>query len=164
MRSDAAPPGRRAAPRRRNLVVLRAGDASLHPGWLDREVRDFDLFVSYYGSTPGRHADSADLYEMRSGPKWTGIDALSAPVVDAVGRTRATYLEFLEQRLAEFGAAFRAIAQADGGGVLVHCVGGKDRTGLLSALLLHLAGVSSEDIAADYALSEERLLPRHHRA
>jgi protein-tyrosine phosphatase len=40
-------------------------------------------------------------------------------------------------------------------------VGGKDRTGLLTAFLLHLAGVDSEEIAADYALSEERLRPRH---
>ena len=43
----------------------------------------------------------------------------------------------------------------------MHCVGGKDRTGLLTAFLLHLAGVDVEDIAADYALSEERLRPRH---
>jgi protein tyrosine/serine phosphatase len=45
--------------------------------------------------------------------------------------------------------------------VVIHCVGGKDRTGLLAAFLLHLAGVNDETIAADYALSEERLLPRH---
>jgi protein-tyrosine phosphatase len=39
-------------------------------------------------------------------------------------------------------------------------VGGKDRTGLLTAFLLHLAGVDVDRIAADYALSEERLRPR----
>jgi protein-tyrosine phosphatase len=43
----------------------------------------------------------------------------------------------------------------------VHCVGGKDRTGLVTALLLHLAGVDDEQIGVDYALSEERLRPRH---
>jgi protein-tyrosine phosphatase len=47
--------------------------------------------------------------------------------------------------------------------VVIHCVGGKDRTGLLAALLLHLAGVDDQSIAADYALSEERLRPRHER-
>jgi hypothetical protein len=61
---------------RRNLVILRAGDASLHPGWLDAPARDFDLFVSYYGSTPGRHRDTADFYESRKGPKWPGIEAV----------------------------------------------------------------------------------------
>jgi protein tyrosine/serine phosphatase len=40
-------------------------------------------------------------------------------------------------------------------------VGGKDRTGLLTAFLLHVAGVGEEEIAADYALSEERLRSRH---
>ena len=53
------------------------------------------------------------------------------------------------------------MAQAPEGGVVVHCLGGKDRTGLLTAFLLHLAGVDVEQIAADYALSEERLRPRH---
>jgi protein tyrosine/serine phosphatase len=45
--------------------------------------------------------------------------------------------------------------------VVIHCVGGKDRTGLLTAFLLHLAGVDEETIARDYALSEERLRERH---
>ena len=58
-------------------------------------------------------------------------------------------------------AAIRAVAQAPEGGVVVHCMGGKDRTGLITAFLLHIAGVDIEQIAADYALSEERLKPRH---
>jgi protein-tyrosine phosphatase len=58
-------------------------------------------------------------------------------------------------------AGIRAVARAPEGGVVVHCVGGKDRTGLLTAFLLHLAGVGAEEIGADYALSEERLRPRH---
>jgi protein tyrosine/serine phosphatase len=40
-------------------------------------------------------------------------------------------------------------------------MGGKDRTGVLVALLLHAAGVDDEQIASDYAVSEERLRPRH---
>jgi protein tyrosine/serine phosphatase len=53
----------------------------------------------------------------------------------------------------------RAIADAPPGGVLIHCHGGKDRTGIVSALLLRLAGVPDEAIAADYAVSQERLRP-----
>jgi protein-tyrosine phosphatase len=45
--------------------------------------------------------------------------------------------------------------------VVIHCVGGKDRTGLLTAFVLHVAGVDEAAIAADYALSEERLRKRH---
>lgn len=79
---------------------------------------------------------------------------------DVVLATRDVYLLFLEHFKQNVGAAVRAVAQTSGG-VVVHCVGGKDRTGLLSALLLHLAGVPVDDIATDYALSEERLRPRH---
>jgi protein-tyrosine phosphatase len=44
--------------------------------------------------------------------------------------------------------------------VLVHCMGGKDRTGLVVALLLTLVGVSPEQIAEDYGLSARNLAPR----
>jgi protein-tyrosine phosphatase len=68
---------------------------------------------------------------------------------------------FLERFRANVAAAFAAVARAPEGIVVVHCMGGKDRTGLLVALLLHAAGVDDAQIAADYALSEERLRPRH---
>lgn len=80
---------------------------------------------------------------------------------DVARRTRDVYLVFLECFKQNVAAGLRAVARAPEGGVVVHCVGGKDRTGLLTALLLHLAGVDAEQIAADYALSEERLRPRH---
>ena len=80
------------------------------------------------------------------------------PVADA---TRDAYLIFLDRFKPNVGAAIRTVAEAPEGGVVVHCVGGKDRTGLLTALLLQVAGVPEAEIAADYALSEERLRPRH---
>src|SRR6185312_2228342 len=43
------------------------------------------------------------------------------------------------------------------GGVAFHCVGGRDRCGQVTMLLLALLGVSPEVIAADYLLSAERL-------
>jgi protein tyrosine/serine phosphatase len=80
---------------------------------------------------------------------------------DDVAATRDAYLIFLERFRANVAAAFEAVARAPEGAVVIHCVGGKDRTGLLSAFLLHVAGVADDEIAADYALSEERLLTRH---
>jgi protein-tyrosine phosphatase len=50
----------------------------------------------------------------------------------------------------KFAAAFRAIAVADGA-VLVHCAGGRDRTGMIAAILLSLAGASPEAIGENYA-------------
>ena len=91
------------------------------------------------------------------------IEAAAAAAPDATVATRDVYLIFLNHWRHNAAAGVRAVAQAREGGVVVHCVGGKDRTGLLCAFLLHLAGVGIEDIAADYALSEERLRPRHEQ-
>lgn len=49
---------------------------------------------------------------------------------------------------------FKTIVDANGG-VLFHCTAGKDRTGVVSAILLALVGVSDEDIVYDYAISRE---------
>lgn len=66
------------------------------------------------------------------------------------------YLGYLAQRPDSISAALRVIAEAEGA-VVVHCAAGKDRTGTVVALALSLAGVSDEDIAADYAATSERL-------
>jgi len=70
-----------------------------------------------------------------------------------------SYLDFLERYRDRFGRAIAAVADAEGT-VVVHCVGGKDRTGLVSALLLRLAGVGLDTIGADYAASGPNLQPR----
>lgn len=44
---------------------------------------------------------------------------------------------------------FKTIANSPGG-VLFHCTAGKDRTGVVSAILLALVGVSDEDIGYRY--------------
>lgn len=53
--------------------------------------------------------------------------------------------------------ALRAIANAEPGGILIHCHAGKDRTGTLCALVLYLANVPVEHIAHDYAMTQARL-------
>ena len=66
------------------------------------------------------------------------------------------------QRFPERSAAvLSAVARAEPGGAVVHCASGRDRAGQVSMLLLALAGVAVEDIAADYALSAERLAARY---
>jgi protein-tyrosine phosphatase len=89
--------------------------------------------------------------------EWVDIDAIGDAQPDAAGSTRAVYLEFLERRRPQFAQAFAAVADAPEGTVVVHCHGGKDRTGLVVALLLRVVGVDVETIAADYALSGPNL-------
>jgi protein tyrosine/serine phosphatase len=60
----------------------------------------------------------------------------------------------LDNHRAGIASIVAAIADAPPGGVLIHCHAGKDRTGLVVALTLAAVGVSDEDIAADYALSQ----------
>lgn len=69
----------------------------------------------------------------------------------------------LERFTSRVGAALDAVARAPEGGVAVHSVGGRDRTGLLAAPLLRVVGVARDDVAADHALSEGRLRLRHER-
>ncbi len=49
--------------------------------------------------------------------------------------------------------ALKEIANAPDGAILYHCFLGKDRTGILSMLLLTIAGVYEDDIVADYQLT-----------
>jgi protein-tyrosine phosphatase len=82
---------------------------------------------------------------------------------DALVYLEWAYQEFLERHAERFAAAVAAVAEAPvDGPVVVHCVAGKDRTGLVAALLLRLAGVAVDDVADDYAASEACLAPTHH--
>jgi protein-tyrosine phosphatase len=51
------------------------------------------------------------------------------------------------------------LAAGEKGTMLYHCTTGKDRTGILTALLLSIAGVGREDIIADYCVSEVYMRP-----
>jgi protein-tyrosine phosphatase len=61
------------------------------------------------------------------------------------------YLSYLELAKGSILAALRTIA--DGQPVIFHCSAGKDRTGVLAAVLLDCVGVDPEAIVSDYAIS-----------
>src|SRR5436853_183041 len=63
----------------------------------------------------------------------------------------------LEHVRLELRQVLGAIAAAPPGVLLFHCVAGKDRTGLIAALLLALADAEPGAIASDYAMSTENL-------
>lgn len=93
----------------------------------------------------------APLLAEQSDAEWRAVDALGLLHADAAAGNRAVYGELLRRNRAGVAGAFRAIADAPAGGVLVHCHAGKDRTGIVTALLLELAGVERALIGADYA-------------
>lgn len=66
------------------------------------------------------------------------------------------YMSYLRRRPDSIVESARAIACADGA-VLVHCAAGKDRTGVVVALVLDAAGVAREAIVGDYVATGERI-------
>lgn len=64
------------------------------------------------------------------------------------------YIEILEQNRQELRTALLLILQHSDQATIYHCTAGKDRTGVLSMLLLELAGVPEDVILADYQVTE----------
>jgi protein-tyrosine phosphatase len=74
------------------------------------------------------------------------------------------YLLMLNRFGHRFAAVLDIVAAEANQPVVFHCAAGKDRTGLVAMLILGLLGVDAEIVAADYALTHERmpvLLERH---
>ncbi len=69
------------------------------------------------------------------------------------------YILLLEDAKAEFRQVMETLADSQNLPALFHCHAGKDRTGLIAALLLSLAKVPNEIIAKDYALTLHYLAP-----
>jgi hypothetical protein len=67
------------------------------------------------------------------------------------------YPEVAQRWPALLAAAVSAIADAPAGGILVHCMAGRDRTGMITAILLELVGANRDAIFADFALSAREI-------
>ncbi|WP_424952225.1 tyrosine-protein phosphatase [Deinococcus sp.] len=67
------------------------------------------------------------------------------------------YRAYLDHAGNQLAAVFGAMHDSPPGPSLVHCHAGKDRTGLVVALAQELCGVPREQIAADYAESDQHL-------
>ncbi len=57
----------------KNLVIVRAGDSSLHPQWMLAKQRNWDLVISYYGNNSQRYDGQYDFYHEFKGSKWEGL-------------------------------------------------------------------------------------------
>jgi protein-tyrosine phosphatase len=106
-----------------------------------------------------RHAHHPVLPELGSNTDMIGDALLTKADQDKSRYPRdpvcGHYLGYLEDRPDQIVAAVRSIAHSEGA-ALVHCAAGKDRTGVVVALALTVAGVRPEAVVADYAASAER--------
>lgn len=83
------------------------------------------------------------------------VDMLDAAVGRGISAER--YAQYLRLGGGQFARAIELLADGANYPAVVHCSAGKDRTGVLVAMLLELLGVDEETIVADYALSNRGL-------
>jgi len=115
--------------------------------------------------SPKELVKSPNPFADGSGPAY-----VSAPLIDDANMRELgeaadmyeRYLMILETRQDAFGAVFKAIAEAQGP-LVFHCYAGKDRTGLVAAMLLALAGVTKEAIVEDFAETDAQLAKRYEQ-
>jgi protein tyrosine/serine phosphatase len=134
----------------RSESLTRLGEGGVEALKEARVSRVVDLRRAGESPEPHPYADDADVY-------------VNLPVEDpadikeeVMGTMADLYLDMVDARPELFAAAVGAIADAPPGAVVVHCAGGKDRTGLVVAMALTLAGADPEVVAADYALTAKR--------
>jgi len=106
--------------------------------------------------TPAEVAANSYAFDKASGVAHHHIPQQTEEMWKSLGgkADRITFdLTMLQLGQRNFSAIARAIADAPDGGVLIHCEVGKDRTGLMTMLLLDLVGTPADTIAADYGLT-----------
>lgn len=68
------------------------------------------------------------------------------------------YIGVIDNCPTNVARVFKSIGEnIAGGGLLFHCTAGKDRTGVIAALLLDLVGVRREDIITNYEISHSNI-------
>lgn len=78
--------------------------------------------------------------------------------------TALYYIPHLAAMPERAGAALSAIVSAPPGGVLFHCMGGRDRTGMIAMLLLSAIETETDEIVHDYLETVRRDEMRAARA
>jgi len=110
-----------------------------------RNARETEAEPNPFADAPGTAYRNVSLFEALA-----PIAMLGSPF--DMGQRYRDALDRCGQPIVE---VLTALAEAPDGIVVFHCTAGKDRTGIIAALILALAGVSDDDIAADYAMTAQ---------
>ncbi|MFI6386167.1 tyrosine-protein phosphatase [Nonomuraea sp. NPDC050540] len=136
----------------RHVVDLRShAEVALEgPGPLIRVAEVTHHHLSFFAEG-GKHTDvEADSIDADKVLPWQERQ------MDEELRVTGFYFGYLRDRPDSVLGALRALSLDDGAAV-VHCAAGKDRTGVVAALALAVAGVTREAIVADYTATGERM-------
>ena len=121
----------------RTIITLRT------VGMVDNELD----FTSPYPDLMNIQAPIEDLTDKEFLQKWAATDMWCTPLY---------FTDALQRWPQRHAAVISAIARAEPGAVLFHCIRGHDRTGIISLLLLALVGVTPDEIITDYLLSADQ--------
>jgi len=132
-------------------------------------------FLLDYGLTTVIDLRSADEVRDKPNPlcgdkkiKYYNIPLLKSNMSDLIKETTSSgnmdkfrlsdlYIGILEQSKSLVREVFEILAAPEAACTLFHCTAGKDRTGVVAALLLDLAAVSHEDIMSNYEITNTHL-------
>lgn len=123
------------------------------------DARDIEKLFSAHITTV---IDMRTQWEVEKNPdmlsETAGFEYFHFPITEGSGvpeSLEAVPHSYMDIATAEnMPEVMKALAESSNG-VLFHCTAGKDRTGVVSAIILMLCGVSGEDIVNDYVVSRE---------
>ena len=129
----------------------------------DRRLLDEGVATVIDLRTPGETEAAPNPFAARDGVDYHNLPLFDDLAPAALGQAKTAsddplldfYIAALHRRQAAIRAILTTMADARDGAILFNCTAGKDRTGIVAALLLSLADVSRDDIVADYAISAE---------
>ncbi|MDX6715656.1 MAG: protein-tyrosine phosphatase, partial [Baekduia sp.] len=114
-----------------------------------------DLRYPWEIEARGRVPESVDVQYLNFSIEHRAYDQAEIdPDVDPWRFLADRHAEVASDGAAELRGVLEAIAGAGDGALVFHCASGKDRTGIVAALVLSLLCVSEADIATDFALTE----------
>lgn len=126
--------------------------------------------IEFFKELPTRAViDLRDTDEMAASPRYfadAGLPVVERPIfagsiasiMEGGASVEKLYLHMLQGSAKQLGQAVHDVAQAlPDGAVVVHCTAGKDRTGVVIALVQAVLGVSDEEIVENYRQSQKNL-------
>jgi len=114
------------------------------------ELDDHGRLVTENDSWRWTHVPMLDNVKLAPRSPSDGPMELPAPARPAEG-----YLRIVDQFGPAIAAVVALLSDAEAFPAVFHCTAGKDRTGIVAAVLLDVLGVADETIAIDYALTEQ---------
>jgi protein-tyrosine phosphatase len=154
-----APDGRRTRWRRLfradGLSTLSEGDFSILGELGIRNV--IDLRTSLEVESRGRFPDHEAISYHHLPLTDTLPGAEDVPAWDDAGFVARRYASYLDGEAPSVGAVLRLLADPSNLPAVFHCSVGKDRTGVLAAIVLGFLGVPDDVIVDDYALSSRAM-------